>query len=396
MIKYTDIVNKYYYNVQDIDNILDLIKGNDYYAYCTQEKVSEFVKLVDKFLSDIKVTKEKEILERHETEEEAREYFGKEFIEKFDKILTVLDKQQTVVAIHGTSPDNCLNICNEGLKNKTPSLSSTAVLQDMAYGNEEMHYKNYEELLNWPHKNYKGLIIVAIPYECSYKEGLWNHFQDAQTSYFGAQNYKIDPDFIAGYIDVDNKEIIINPKYNRKHNYSNYVKDEDIFREDKNLDNNKAAAELLEDFSTSEKSGKNTIINGDVSSEKEQNNLEIDIERIPLHIESVGEELTSLKLGFPGVMDEKRYKSLLEDLSIDFDVIKRSVPLLKTDEQLKELKAKNSFNFDDTSVGINEKENDYDFSIDDEWDDDFEWNDDFEHDTDIYSTDVAEKSGKKM
>ena len=121
--------------------------------------------------------------------------------------MTELDKQQTIVALHGTYPDKCPKICEEGLKYLYPSISSTAVSQSMAYGAGEMHYDKYEELLNWRHRNYKGLIMIAIPYECYYKEGLWNHYQETGNVMYGAQDYKINPDFIACYIDVDEKEI---------------------------------------------------------------------------------------------------------------------------------------------------------------------------------------------
>ena len=116
---------------------------------------------------------------------------------------------------------------------KLPSLSGTAVQQSMAYEQHDMHYENYESLLNWGHKEYKGLVILAIPYECYYKEGLWNHFQKTDSSAYGGQDYRIDPDFVVGYIDVDNKKLVINPKYNRQHNYEGYVKDNELFKEKK-------------------------------------------------------------------------------------------------------------------------------------------------------------------
>lgn len=43
------------------------------------------------------------MLEKHETEDEAREYLGEGFISKFEQILTALDRQETIVALHGTN-----------------------------------------------------------------------------------------------------------------------------------------------------------------------------------------------------------------------------------------------------------------------------------------------------
>ena len=114
------------------------------------------------------------------------------------------------------------------------------------WGQHEMHYDNYESLLNWGHKNYKGLIILAIPYECFYKEGLWNKFQDTNSSAYGGQDYKIDPDFVVGYIDVTQKKIVLNPKYNRQHNYEGYIKDIELFREQLDMDNSKIKQAIIE------------------------------------------------------------------------------------------------------------------------------------------------------
>ena len=56
-----------------------------------------------------------------------------------------------------------------------------------------------------------------------------------------SQDYKINPDFIVGYIDVNDKKIVVNPKYNRNHDYTGLVEDMDIYRENKELDNDKIA-----------------------------------------------------------------------------------------------------------------------------------------------------------
>ena len=74
-------------------------------------------------------------------------------------------------------------------------------------------------------------MIVAVPYECCYKEGLWRKYQNTDSAAYGGQDYKIDSDFIVGYIDVENKNIVLNPKYNRQHNYGDYLRDNDMFRE---------------------------------------------------------------------------------------------------------------------------------------------------------------------
>ena len=83
MIKYEALVNNYYYNNEDIDKVIKLLKDTNYYESCTRENVSVLVESVNKFLNDIKIKREKTVLERHETEEEARAFFGVEFYYKF-------------------------------------------------------------------------------------------------------------------------------------------------------------------------------------------------------------------------------------------------------------------------------------------------------------------------
>ena len=316
MIKYNAVQNRYLYRTDDIDKILDIIQNGRFYNsdYCTQENVSTLVKAVEEFMKHIEVIQENVVLERHETEEEAREYFGEEFISKFDQLITELDRQETIVAIHGTREEVCPMICEKGLQYRSPSLSSTAVLQDMAWGQHEMHYDNYESLLNWGHKNYKGLVILAIPYECYYKKGLWNKFQDTNSSAYGGQDYRIDPDFVVGYIDVTQKKIVLNPKYNRQHNYEGYEKDYELFREQLDMDNNKIKQALIE----TEALLKEELANHREKPVEETKKEQIDISRIPYVIEDLIGTFNSIKLGFPDGMTEERYKYFLEQLSCGF------------------------------------------------------------------------------
>lgn len=359
MIKYNAVQNRYLYRTEDIEKILDIIQNSNYYNmdYCTQENISSLIKYVNEFVTNIEVIPESVVLERHETEEEAREYFGKEFISKFDKLLTNLDKQETIVAIHGTNEGVCPMICEQGLQYKSPSLSSTAVQQHMAYGQHEMHYANYESLLNWGHKNYKGLVILAIPYECYYKEGLWNKFQDTNSSMYGGQDYRIDPDFVAGYIDVTQKQIFINPKYNRQHNYEGYVKDNELFREQFDMDNNKFKQTII----VSEELLDQELTYYQDKPRKEFEKEQFDISRIPYVIEDLIGTFNSIKMGFPDGMTEERYKYFLEELSYGFNDIVKAVPLLKTNDQVKKEQEERLSMFNDDSETLTSAEQAPDF-----------------------------------
>ena len=370
MIKYNAVQNRYLYRTDDIDKILDIIQNGRFYNsdYCTQENVSTLVKAVGEFMTHIEVIQENVVLERHETEEEAREYFGEDFISKFDQLITELDRQETIVAIHGTREEVCPMICEKGLQYRSPSLSSTAVLQDMAWGQNEMHYDNYESLLNWGHKNYKGLVILAIPYECYYKEGLWNKFQDTNSSAYGGQDYRIDPDFVVGYIDVTQKKIVLNPKYNRQHNYEGYEKDYELFREQLDMDNNKIKQEMIK----IEELLKQELDYNQEKLKEESKKEQFDISRIPYVIEDLIGTFNSIKLGFPDGMTEERYKYFLEQLSYGFNDVVESIPLLKTNDQVRKEKEEKFSMFNDDSKTINSAEQASDFE-DFDWGEDFDW-----------------------
>lgn len=363
MIKYEALVNKYYYNSENLDNVIKLLKDTDYYENCSRENVSILVESVNKFLDDIKVQKENVILERHETEAEARAYFGEEFINKFDKLLTELDQQQTIVALHGTTPDSCPKICEEGLKYAYPTLHSTAISQSMAYGEGEMHYNKYEGLLNWKHKNYKGLVMIAVPYECYYKEGLWNQYQATDRGMIYSQDYKINPDFIVGYIDVNDKKIVVNPKYNRNHDYTGLVEDMDIYRENKELNNDKIANIMRKNHEELQSSVPTNV------EEKKKQEEEIDIQKVPEYIENLNYTFNSIKIGYPDAMNEEKYKEILSDLSNNFTKVTKALPFLKTNEELKK-------SAEPISSPVSVAQSTDEFTFDDAFfDDDIEWED---------------------
>lgn len=333
MIKYEGVENKYLYDSQIIDKIIEMIDTNSYYYEneCTQESVSQVVNAVNSFINSINTVEQKVMLERRETEEEARAYFGEVFIKDFDRLMTALDKQQTMVALHGTNIGNCPSISENGLQYKNPSLTLTAVLQDMAYGQRDIHYNNYEGLLNWIHHQYKGIVVLAVPYECFYKEGLWRKYQDTGTAIYGGQDYKIDPDFIAGYIDVENKKIVLNPKYNRKHNYEEYLNDYEIFSEKKDIDNNTFAQKNIEQKQKDSNVVSNVIADKD---DKENKQYKVDVSSVPAYIEAMLGTFRGIKYGFPDGMPEEEYKRFLEELTTNFKIVQEALPQLKTNKQV--------------------------------------------------------------
>lgn len=363
MIKYEGEETKYNYNISDVETIINHLSNNNYYnpRLCTKEVMQDLITYINRFINNIKETKHKTILERKETEEEAREYFGREFIKQFNFIMTELDNQETIVAIHGTHPEVAKKICESGLQYKLPSINGTAVTQTMNYGEDDINYQDYEGLLNWGHKNYKGLVLIAIPYECYYKEPLWNHFQDKKMGAYGIADYRIDPDFIYGYIDINEKKIYLNPKYTRNHNYkNNNTNDNDIFRKNPNLTNEefkKLALETKKIFSNNKE--KITVID-------EFEEEEIKEDKIYYETSNISEELTGLfnSIIMTDDLTEERYKYILESLSFKINKINKIIPKLKDKETaLKEIEEENKkySMFDDNSSSNNTKDNFFEF-----------------------------------
>lgn len=359
MIGYETQEKFYQYKMEDLEHIIEMLENIEEY---TQESVLSILDAIDQFLSNIQEEERVVTRERHETEEEAREYFGQEFIDQFDSLLTRLDQEDTFLAIHGTSPANCEDIIQKGLEYANPRILSTAIIQDMAYQTEEMHYSEYETLLNWPHRHHKGLVLIAIPYECHYKEGLWEHFRDENNAAYGIYDYRINPEFIVGYIDVEKKQIVLNPNYHRNHDYSNTVNDYDICKfKMQNIHDNDQFRELciqskkeMEEWKQEHQTFKR-----EDSSVKEK---EVDMREAAYAIQSLMGEFNSIKLAFPEEMSEERYKKLLDSLSYKLTDIKKAVPLFKTEEEVKREEEERKAFFDNLPKDDG----------DEDWDD-FEW-----------------------
>ena len=103
-------------------------------------------------------------------------------------------------------------------------------------------------------------------------------------------------------------------------------------------------------------------------SKKEQ----FDISRIPYVIEDLVGTFNSIKMGFPDGMTEERYKYFLEQLSYGFNDVVESIPLLKTNDQVRKEKEEKISMFNGDSKTINSAEQASDFEAFD-WGEDFDW-----------------------
>lgn len=333
MIKYEGTEKKYRYSKEALDKVLALLANRENYNMfnCTQEKLAELTEAINEFISSFEEIQVPTVLERHETEEEAREYFGSDFVERLNGLFTSLDKSQVSLFLHGTSPSLCPKICETGLRYKSPNLLATACLQPSEFGEKDIEYKDFEGLLNWGHKDYKGLVIVAVPIECYYKEGLWSHPQESDYPEYG-YDYLINPEFIVGYIDVENKKIVLNPRYKRQHDYTGLEPDIDLYHEQKDMTNEhviEQAKELLGKL----KQDNETIIRETPNDEEELE--DIDPEEVIYKVEVLSGLFNSLTLTDGNEIGEDRYKYLITQFAYYSRLFQKILPEIPTAEDLK-------------------------------------------------------------
>ena len=142
-----------------------------------------------------------------------REYFGEEFVEEFEKMLQECKDYEEFLFIHGVATkDDAEGICRLGLVSDYPELYYTAELinsQDKLL---------YDKLQSWPHWNRKFLIICCVPKNSGHGGvPIWKKINEDEVV--------LPPEYIKGYINVMQKEIIKSNKYKSKHNYENGIED---------------------------------------------------------------------------------------------------------------------------------------------------------------------------
>ena len=216
----------------------DLVKEALYYieqgyydrGQVSKEVISRIANTASQVLSSIKkqpITIDTEV---SETEDVAREYFGDDFIAQFEEIRKRLAEQNATLYIHGTDMEIANMAMQTGFEAKNPSITSTAVCQT-SY-EETPEYSEFSKMLNWPHRDYKGLVLIAIPNECLSVQGeaqpIWEHrpIPEGEVKTAFSREYAIKPEYIVGVIDVLEKKITENPAYTNEHSYDGLVLDD--------------------------------------------------------------------------------------------------------------------------------------------------------------------------
>jgi hypothetical protein len=127
------------------------------------------------------------------------------------RVLDVLD--QYSVLFHGTEASVVDKIFQEGLKYEYPALQATAApLFDSRFSYQDQSDEGFAKILNWPHRGHKAIVVLAIPNVPEGESGGFSYFNSVfEENKNGA--YVIPPEFIKGYIDVNNLKFVANPKY---------------------------------------------------------------------------------------------------------------------------------------------------------------------------------------
>ncbi len=131
-------------------------------------------------------------------------YFGMNFINTFNEILSESEITNKFFFMHGTATkEEAEEICKKGLETDYPELFYTA---DCIERKDKLLY---DKLKSWPHWDRKYLIMILVSKQTG-KGGIpiWEESKDSI--------FRLSPIFIKGYLDINKKEIILNPRYNIK------------------------------------------------------------------------------------------------------------------------------------------------------------------------------------
>lgn len=158
------------------------------------------------------------------TEEEAKSELGVSFVRTMEHIKNIAQVNDCFCLIHGTTLGNCLDIIND---------ERGLIHYNNEYNSTMSSFSSYADLYNCGLVNGNlpdGFVILFIPKGCLFKDssfGLWHSLvQDSDT--FDAilddncdiqdiDKYSIPREYIFGFIDLENKQIVQNQHFNSKY-----------------------------------------------------------------------------------------------------------------------------------------------------------------------------------
>ena len=331
----------------------------------SKETIHEFISILEDILSSVK-TEEIEVERRvRESEDEARQYFGEDFVRQFEQIRKYCTENSLMLAIHGTKPQLLDSIQQNGLEYQHPEILSTAFIQT---GTDlEETYSNFSGLLNWPHNESKGLILLGIPSECN---GVLSHGETEtkplwlRVSQEGdyEKKYRINPEFIIGQIDVDKKVIQENPTFSLSHDYSGLEYDYDLTDYKRKMSMTIEKGEKTTE-DVHEEHTNDAQENISLSKEKPSRELLVDI------ADDFSNPLSVL-IRSKGKMEESQISEYIERIKQTISTLRQLEPQLRENQEITE------------ELEIAEKKMQQGARVDTaEWDD-IEWDDDSDRDDD--------------
>lgn len=230
----TDLIEKAVYYIENG------FQGRTATEQYSKEVISRIVEDVEKILSTITKQITTAEVDVKENESQAREYFGKDFIQKFEEIRKKLSQENTTLYIHGTSIEIADIAMNNGFEARNPSITSTAVRQEDYKIIPE--FMDYSKLMNWQHKESKGFVLIAVPNECTNRinpKPLWEYkpVPEGTELTSDTREYVIRSEFIIGTIDAIEKKITENPLYSNVHNLDGLILDDSVIVPKSNMKN---------------------------------------------------------------------------------------------------------------------------------------------------------------
>lgn len=170
------------------------------------------------------------------TEDEAKRELGLSFVRTVEHIKNIADANDCFCLIHGTTMEKCLEIIRDerGLMHYNNEYSSTM-----------SSFSNFSNLYNCGLVNGilpDGFIILLIPKGCFFKDssyGLWHSLVnsnddsdvilDDDCDILDIEKYSIPHEYIFGFIDLANKQIVQNQHFNSKYRNPKLILDSHTF-----------------------------------------------------------------------------------------------------------------------------------------------------------------------
>lgn len=209
MIKYEQEEEFIKFDYEIVNNLISIIQNRT----MTKGTIENLLRVLDEFFKSKQEKLDITTLERKETEDEAIAGCGQDFVDKYREILNFFEDNNINLHIHGTNPKIANEIMGSGLWYSTPDLMATTVGQNL-------NNPQFSNLLNWPHRQYKGLVLLGIPQDSNYQ--VWRNCTEKDK--FDAGFY-IDNSFVFGIMDMNNHKIELNPNFQLEHNYDDMIED---------------------------------------------------------------------------------------------------------------------------------------------------------------------------